>query len=89
VTTVVETVAKLIEEGEIEFDAKWLSGERYAQIAAAVRQFGQERLKPVKEALPEEITYGEIRLVAAHLRVGPNRKSGHGRGEFEPRCSAS
>jgi ATP-dependent DNA helicase RecQ len=89
VTTVVETVAKLIEEGEIEFDAKWLSGERYAQIAAAVRQFGQERLKPVKEALPEEITYGEIRLVAAHLRVGPNRKSGHGRGEFEPRCSPS
>ncbi len=26
-------------------------------------------LKPIKESLPEEITYGEIRLVAAHQRV--------------------
>jgi len=28
-------------------------------------------LKPVKEALPEEITYEEIRLVAAHLSAQP------------------
>jgi uncharacterized protein YpbB len=27
-----------------------------------------ERLKPIKEALPEEITYEQIRLVAAQLR---------------------
>ena len=53
VSTVVYMVAKLIEEGEIEFDAKWLSAERYAQIASAVQKLGKERLKPVKEALPE------------------------------------
>src|SRR6266403_594080 len=74
VSTVVEMVAKLIDEGEVEFDAKWLSAERYAQIAAAIQQFGKERLKPVKEALPEEITYGEIRLVAAHLRIQQSQK---------------
>ena len=62
-------VAKLMEDGEIKFNAKWLSAERYTQIASAIDQFGKERLKPVKEALPEEITYDEIRLVAAHLRM--------------------
>jgi hypothetical protein len=86
---VVETVAKLIEEGEIEFEAKWLTGERYAQIAAAIQQFGKERLKPVKEALPEEITYGEIRLVAAHLRIQQNQRHSPGRSGLEPRCSPS
>jgi ATP-dependent DNA helicase RecQ len=89
VNTVVEMVAKLVEEGEIEFDAKWLSAERYAQIASAVHQFGKERLKPVKEELPEEITYGEIRLVAAHLRVNQDQNARQGRGGMEPRCSPS
>jgi ATP-dependent DNA helicase RecQ len=83
VSSVVDMVVKLMEEGEIKFEAKWLSAERYAQIAAAVEKFGKERLKPVKEALPEEITYGEIRLVAAHLRMEKKK----GRGKFEPRCS--
>jgi ATP-dependent DNA helicase RecQ len=89
ISTVVEMVAKLIEEGEIEFEAKWLAEERYAQIAAAIQQFGKERLKPVKEALPEEITYGEIRLVAAHLRVYAKSKVPPSRGVHEPRCSPS
>jgi ATP-dependent DNA helicase RecQ len=69
-------VTKLIEDGETEFRAQWFSAERYAQIASAIQQFGKERLKPVKEALPEEITYDEIRLVAAHLRIQQNEKSG-------------
>ena len=73
VSSVVDLVVKLMEDGEVTFDAKWLTAERYAQIASAVQRFGKERLKPVKEALPEEITYEEIRLVAAHLRL--NAKS--------------
>lgn len=72
-SSVVDMVVKLMEDGELRFDAKWFSAERYAQIASAVQQFGKERLKPVKEALPEEITYGEIRLVAAHLRMQKNQ----------------
>jgi ATP-dependent DNA helicase RecQ len=68
-SSVIDLVIKLLEEREIAFDSKWLSDDRYTQIASAVRQFGKERLKPVKEALPEDITYEEIRLVAAHLRL--------------------
>jgi ATP-dependent DNA helicase RecQ len=88
-SSVVDMVTKLIEEGETDFRAQWFSAERYAQIASAIQQFGKERLKPVKEALPEEITYDEIRLVAAHLRMQQNQKSGKGRGGLEPRCTPS
>jgi ATP-dependent DNA helicase RecQ len=89
VSSVVDLVVKLVEDGEVSFDSKWLSAERYAQIASAMHQFGKERLKPVKEALPEEITYGEIRLVAAHLRVHQKQNSRQGRDGVEPRCSPS
>jgi hypothetical protein len=34
------------------------------------KELGAERLKPLKDALPAEITYEEIRLVAAHWRSG-------------------
>jgi ATP-dependent DNA helicase RecQ len=88
IRSVVDMVAKLVDEGEIDYEAKWLKAERYAQIAAAVQQFGKERLKPVKEALPEEITYDEIRLVAAHLRVKEKSKLAQS-GGHAPRCSPS
>jgi len=89
VSSVVDMVTKLIEEGEIEYEAKWLKADRYAQIAEAVQQFGKERVKPVKEALPEEIAYEEIRLVAAHLRVLEKAKAPQDRGGFDPRRSPS
>lgn len=62
---------------------------RYAQIASAIQQLGKERLKPVKEALPEEVTYDEIRLVATHLRVQQINKAAQSRGEFAPQCGPS
>jgi ATP-dependent DNA helicase RecQ len=68
VSSVEALVADLIESGDTEFRQEWLPAERYAQIASAIRQCGKGRLKPVKEALPEAISYGQIRLVAAHLR---------------------
>ena len=70
VSAVVSLVAEMIEGGEAQFQTKWFTPEKYQQIAAACRKLGAERLKPVKEALPEEITYEEIKLVAAHLRSG-------------------
>ena len=39
--------------------------ERLEKIREACERLGTERLRPLKEALPEEITYEEIRLVAA------------------------
>jgi len=66
---VVSLVADMIERGEAEFQPNWLSPERYNQIATSCRQLGMDRLKPLKEALPREIPYEEIRLVIAHLRT--------------------
>ena len=68
VQAVIEIVAKLIERGDTEFQLNWLPLERYNQIAAACRELGMDRLKPLKEALPAEIPYEEIRLVIARFR---------------------
>jgi len=85
-SSVIDLVVKLMEEGEVLFDPKWLSTERYEQIATAVRQFGKERLKPVKEALPEEISYEEIRLVGTDLRL--KERANAPSAQLQPRCSA-
>jgi ATP-dependent DNA helicase RecQ len=66
---VVSLVADMIERGDAEFQPGWLAPERYNQIAAACHQLGMDRLKPLKEALPPEIPYEEIRLVIARLRT--------------------
>jgi len=72
--SVVSLVADMIERGDAEFQPGWLVPERYNQIAAACRELGMDRLKPLKEALPPEIPYEEIRLVIARLRTEPAPK---------------
>jgi ATP-dependent DNA helicase RecQ len=72
VQAVIEMVAKLVERGDVEYQLAWLPAERYDQISAACRQLGMDRLKPLKEALPPEISYEEIRLVIARLRTTSN-----------------
>jgi len=67
--SVVSLVADMIERGDAEFQPNWLPAERYNQIAAACHKLGMDRLKPLKEALPPEIPYEEIRLVIARLRT--------------------
>jgi ATP-dependent DNA helicase RecQ len=66
---VVSLVADLIERGDAQFQPGWMAPERYNQIAAVCEQLGMERLKPLKETLPAEIPYEEIRLVIASLRA--------------------
>jgi ATP-dependent DNA helicase RecQ len=66
--TVVDLVAELVERGRLEFDPKWIAPGRREQIEAAIQQLGADRMKTIKDALPPEITYGEIRLVAAKFR---------------------
>jgi ATP-dependent DNA helicase RecQ len=65
---VVSLVADMIERGDAKFQPNWLPTERYNQITAACQKLGMDRLKPLKEALPPEIPYEEIRLVIARLR---------------------
>jgi ATP-dependent DNA helicase RecQ len=67
-SSVISMVADLVQRGEIEFEPRWLGDEKRAKIEEACAQFGVERLRPLKEALPEDITFDEIRLVAARLR---------------------
>jgi ATP-dependent DNA helicase RecQ len=75
--TVIDLVAELVERGNVEFDEKWMPVERREQIEAAIARLGTGRMKTIKEGLPEAISYGEIRLVAAKLTKSNARaKSG-------------
>jgi ATP-dependent DNA helicase RecQ len=67
-STIVNGVANLLEMGLIEFQSEWVSEEKQSVIGAACARVGFERLKPVKDILPPEITYDEIRLVVARRR---------------------
>ena len=67
-SSVISLVAEMIERGEVDFQSEWMAPEVFDQIAGACQRSGMERLKPIKEALPEEITYAQIRLVVAQLR---------------------
>jgi ATP-dependent DNA helicase RecQ len=73
--TVISTVADLVEKGAIEFQPSWLDKERLPMIKAACERLGTQWLKPLKEALPPEVTYEEIRLVVAHRRRQEQQKT--------------
>ncbi|HVO60721.1 MAG TPA: RecQ family ATP-dependent DNA helicase [Terriglobales bacterium] len=66
--TVIGSIAALVEQGEIEFQPTWISPEKLSVIEAACAKVGLQWLKPIKDCLPEEITYDDIRLVVARLR---------------------
>jgi ATP-dependent DNA helicase RecQ len=67
-STVVNAVANLVERGDLEFDPAWVDRNKLAVIEAACAKLGVNGLKPLKDALPPEITYDEIRLVVARVR---------------------
>ncbi len=67
-STVVSTVATLVETGELEFCPQWLNPEKQTQIEGACARLGLAALRPLKDALPAEITYEEIKLVVARMR---------------------
>jgi ATP-dependent DNA helicase RecQ len=73
VATVVNAVANLVERGDLEFQAEWIDRNKLAVIEAACARLGVNGLKPLKDALPPEVTYDEIRLVVARLRREHNR----------------
>src|SRR6202044_3566910 len=67
-STVVSAVANLLETGQLEFQAEWISKEKQSVIEAACARAGMDRLKPLKDILPPEITYDEIKLMVGKLR---------------------
>jgi ATP-dependent DNA helicase RecQ len=66
--SVIGMVADLVEKGQLEFQASWVEESRRLMIEEACARMGLQWLKPLKEALPPEITHDEIRLVVARLR---------------------
>ena len=68
--TVENHLVKCIEEG-LDIDYRvFMTEEEEALIEAAIKEVGANLLKPIKEYLPETITYTAIKLVIAKLRIG-------------------
>lgn len=71
--TVVGMVSDLVERKQIPFQPCWVSADKIALIEEEIKRLGPQWLKPLKEALPPEITEEEIRLVVAKVRAEKRR----------------
>jgi ATP-dependent DNA helicase RecQ len=69
ISTVVCTVAGLVESARIKLNPKWISPDAQPLIEAACLTQGVERLRDIKDALPPYVSFEDIRLVVAHLRA--------------------
>lgn len=67
-STILEHLAEKITLGTNLDISTIVSLETQKMIREAIEKVGFEKLAPIKAQLPEEITYGEIRLVAAFYR---------------------
>ena len=68
VSHVVNMVADMVEKGRVDYRREWVGEEAHGRIEEAIGRLGSERLKPLKEALPPEITFEQVRLVVAWAR---------------------
>ncbi len=67
-STVLSHLVESIQQG-LDLDLSGLiSADKREAIQQAIAQIGAERLTPIKELLPEAITYEEIRLVSAYYQ---------------------
>lgn len=63
-TTIIEHLKRCEKEGETIHWERFIDDPRKeAAILEVIKKVGTERLKPIKEALPEEISYEDIRIV--------------------------
>ncbi len=69
VTTIVNTVASLVETGQVKLNEKWISPDAQPLIEAECLKQGVEQLRDIKDALPPYVSFNDIRLVVAHLRA--------------------
>jgi ATP-dependent DNA helicase RecQ len=60
-------VSDLVRRGKYPFQHSWVPQPKYDEIRQAGEKAGWECLRPIRDLLPEDYSYGEIRLVAAHL----------------------
>ncbi len=65
VQTIETHIAKLVSEGVPISILRWVNEEAEKLILEAIGRVGDKKFKPIKEALPEDISYFQIRLVLA------------------------
>lgn len=70
-TTIEGHLSQAIEGGELNVD-DFVSEEKKNCIKEAAAKHGVERLKDLKDQLPEEISFGEIRMVLADMKRSEN-----------------
>jgi uncharacterized protein YpbB len=65
----------MVEKGTLEFAPRWVAEDVRTAIEQLALRLGTDRLKLIKDALPPEVDYPEIRLVVSALRGGSGGKS--------------
>jgi ATP-dependent DNA helicase RecQ len=68
-STVAEYLCDFIRDERPATLAPWLPNDLYQRVAAAAREVGTERLKPIYVMLGEQVAYDDIRLVVTHLNL--------------------
>jgi ATP-dependent DNA helicase RecQ len=69
ISTIEGHLASFVANGEIDIN-KMVSEEKQLLIKEAAKIYGRESFKTLKDNLPENITYGEIRMVMAGEKEG-------------------
>jgi DNA-binding CsgD family transcriptional regulator len=64
--TIYGHLARLVAEGDVEVDSV-VSAEVIAQVRAVAEEVGTGRLSPIKDRLPDTVSFGEIGCVVAAL----------------------
>jgi ATP-dependent DNA helicase RecQ len=67
-STIVSMVSDFVERGLVEYQPGWVEPGRQAEIEAVCDTRGLGQLRALKDALPPDFTYEEIRLVVSLLR---------------------
>jgi ATP-dependent DNA helicase RecQ len=68
IATVVAMAADLVEQGLLNFNTGWIGPKEQTKIEEACATLGVKRLRTLKDALPPDITFDDIRLVVARVR---------------------
>ncbi len=68
-STVMGYLAAFIENRQPVTIDQWVDDDTYQKVAAAAREFGCKRLRPIHDILDGEVPFEEIRLVTSHLNI--------------------
>jgi ATP-dependent DNA helicase RecQ len=66
--TIITHIAELIQEGKDLNISELISSQKREAIERVIKEEGADKLAPIKQKLPSDVTYDEIRLVAAFYR---------------------